>query len=128
MLIKEEVEGQPLSYREWLSVFFTRCKGKLSYVKCFPNQSTWLFVTDQQNSEELVPFRCYARGILAAKYKAKPSVFEEVKTILKRVHPKRINILQTTGIDENPRDAITILFQGIEQLACRGAIEIANEF
>jgi len=80
----------------------------------------------QQASEELVPFRCYPGGMLACKYKAKESVLKEVKAILKRILTKRINVFQTIGVDENSMYTGTFFLHDVEQLASRGAIEIAH--
>jgi hypothetical protein len=54
-------------------------------------------------------------------------VFEKIKTIVKRILTKRINVLQATGVDEDSPHAMTVLPQNIDELACRHAIKIARQ-
>jgi hypothetical protein len=54
-------------------------------------------------------------------------VFEEIKTIVKRILAKRINVLQATGVDEDFPHAMTVVPQSIEELACGHAIKIARQ-
>jgi hypothetical protein len=85
-----------------------------------------LFTLRAGSYEELVPFRCYAAGILSCKYKAKGSVIKEVKAILKRILTKRINVFQTIGVDENSMYTGTFFHHDVEQLTSRVSIEIAH--
>ena len=52
--------------------------------------------------------------------------FHDVKVFLKQFLSQRTNLPQATGVYENFTNAGTIFFQGVEQLVCRGAVEITH--
>jgi hypothetical protein len=67
-------------------------------------------------------------GLDLKRNKAAGFGLQEVKVVVKGILAKRINLLQPTGVDEHSVYAVGFFLQDIEELACRGAVEITHEF
>ena len=69
----------------------------------------------------------YFGGIVPCKYKTNRSVFEDVKVILKRIMAKRINFVQTTGVDKYSLRPLAFLLHYIKEFTSRRPIEIPHQ-
>jgi len=65
--------------------------------------------------------------MLTGEHKAEWPALQRVKAVLKSIHSKSMDILQAFCVDTNLGHIICHFLQNIQELACRGSVEISPE-
>jgi hypothetical protein len=73
---------------------------------------------------ELASFGRYLGRILASEYQADVLGLQDVKVVLKRLLAKRVDLIQTAGVDKYSVYAVGFVLQDIKELASRSAVKI----
>ena len=73
---------------------------------------------------EPASFGRYQGRILASEYQADVLRIKDVKVVLKSILAKRVDLIQTAGVDKYSVYAVGFVLQDIKELASRSAVKI----